>query len=117
VPLTNGMGALVVTRRFFARLPYDLKALLRETGYHTGKKLIAMTRIDNARSIDQLKQRGLQFIDPDDGMSDNELLALRNRAAESLIHSNYIPSSVFEETRKLLEQYRNAQATANTPTP
>jgi len=115
VPLTNGMGALVVTRRFFDRLPDDIKTLLRETGYHTGEALIAQTRIDNARSIDQLKKRGLIFVDPDDSMSDAKLLALRDRAAVSLIHSNYIPSSVFEETRKLLDQRRSARATAHTP--
>jgi len=115
VPLTNGMGALVVTRRFFARLPDDLKTLLRETGYRTGEKLIAQTRIDNARSIDQLKKRGLIFVDPDDSMSNTELLALRDRAAANLIHSNYIPSSVFEETRKLLDQRRNARETARAP--
>ncbi len=115
VPLTNGMGALVVTRRFFDRLPEDLKTLLRKTGYHTGEALIAQTRIDNARSIEQLKKRGLTFVDPDDSMSNSELLALRDRAAASLIRSNYIPSSVFEETRKLLEQHRNARATVRTP--
>ena len=117
VPLTNGMGALVVTRRFLDRLPDDLKTLLRETGYHTGEKLIAETRIDNATSMDQLRQRGLEFVDPDDSMSETELLALRDRAAKDLIDSNYIPSGVFEETRRLLAQHRNARATADTPAP
>jgi len=115
VPLTNGMGGLIVTRRFFNGLPDDLKALLRETGDGTGKKLIAETRVDNARSIEQLKQRGLTFVDPDESMSDAELLAIRNRAAEELIKSDYIPSSVFEKTRELLDQYRNTQSTTDTP--
>jgi TRAP-type C4-dicarboxylate transport system substrate-binding protein len=117
VPLTNGMGGLIVTRRFINRLPDDLKTLLRETGYHFGEKLVAATRIDNAKSVDELKLRGLQFIKPDDSMNDTELQALRDRAAETLIKSNYIPSSLFEKTRELLDQHRHAQAAADAPKP
>ncbi|TCK18467.1 TRAP-type C4-dicarboxylate transport system substrate-binding protein [Thiogranum longum] len=117
IPLTNGMGGLIVTRRFVDRLPKDLQALLRETGNSYGEKLVAATRVDNAKSIDELKKRGLEFIEPDEGMSDAELLALRNRAADALIKSNYIPASVFEQTRKLLDQHRHARATAGTPAP
>ncbi len=117
VPLTNGMGGLIVTRRFIDKLPEDLQTLLRETGYAYGEKLVAATRIDNAKSIDELKRRGLEFIKPDESMSDKELLALRNRAADTLIKSNYIPSSLFEQTRQLLDQYRHAQSTADAPRP
>jgi len=117
VPLTNGMGGLVVTRRFFDRLPDDLKTLLRETGYRAGEKLVTSTRTDNARSVDELKQRGLKFIEPDESMSETELLALRDRAAGTLIKSDYIPSALFEETRRLLAQYRNTHATTDAPGP
>ncbi len=111
VPLTNGMGGLVVTRRFFDRLPKDLRALLRETGYRTGEKLIAATRVDNARSMDELRQRGLEFIEPDESMSADELRALRDRAAKTLVESDYIPAALFDETRRLLSRYRGSHAT------
>lgn len=115
VPLTNGMGGLIVSRRFFDRLPDDLKTLLNETGYRIGEKLVSETRVDNERSIDELKRRGLTFVEPDASMSDAELVALRDRAAKQLIQSDYIPSSVFEETRRLLDKYRNSHATAESP--
>ena len=117
VPLTNGMGGLVVSRRFIDRLPKDLQALLRETGSAYGEKLVAATRIDNAKSIEELKKRGMQFIEPDEGMNEAELLALRNRAADALIKTDYIPASVFEQTRALLDQHRHARATADPATP
>lgn len=117
VPLTNGMGGLVVSRRFIDRLPKDLQALLRETGSAYGEKLVAATRIDNAKSIEELKKRGLQFIEPDEGMNEAELIALRNRAADTLIKTDYIPASVFEQTRTLLDQHRHAHATADPATP
>lgn len=113
VPLTNGMGGLIVSRRFFDKLPADLQTILHKTGREAGEKLVAATRIDNAKSLDELKQRGLEFIPPGEGMSEPELQELRDRAAADLIKSNYIPSSVFEKTRTLLENFRSGQASLN----
>ena len=110
VPLTNGMGGLIVSRRFFDKLPADLQTILHETGKEAGEKLVAATRIDNEKSLDELKQRGLKFIPPGEGMSEPELQALRDRAAADLIKSDYIPSSVFEKTRALLENFRSGRA-------
>ncbi len=110
--LTNGMGGLVVTRRFFDRLPADLQTLLRETGEAAGERLIAATRADNEKSAAELKRRGLVFVPPGEGMSDAELLALRDRAAADLTASGYIPADLIDRTRQLLEQFRTARAAA-----
>jgi len=110
ISLTNGMGGLVVSKRFFDSLPADLQTLLRETGRVAGERLIEATRADNEKSLGELRRRGLQFVAPGQGMSEPELLELRDRAAAELIDSNYIPAAVFETTRSLLEQYRSAQA-------
>jgi len=112
VPLTNGMGGLIVTRRFFEKLPDDLQAILRETGTEAGEKLVAATRVDNAKSIDILKLRGLEFLEPGEGMREADLLKLRDSAAADLISSDYIPDAVFQKTRELLEQLRSGQASA-----
>ena len=117
ISLTNGMGGLIVSRRFFDRLPADLQALLRETGRKTGERLVEATRADNERSIEELKRRGLEFIEPGEGMSEPELLALRDAAAKQLIASDYIPAAVFDRTRSLLAQYRAAHASTDNPAP
>jgi TRAP-type C4-dicarboxylate transport system substrate-binding protein len=110
VPLTDGIGALIVSKRFYDKLPADLQALLSETGQATGEKLIAATRIDNDKSLGVLKERGLEFVAPGEGMSDAMLQDLRDRAAARLISSDYIPADVFDQTRRLLEQHRSAHA-------
>ncbi len=112
VALTNGMGGLIVTRRFFDRLPADLQAILRDTGRETGEKLVTATREDNEKSVQELKRRGLVFVPPGKGMSDAELLALRDKAARDLMASDYIPAELIDRTRKLLEQYRTSRAAA-----
>lgn len=115
VPLTNAIGALVVSRRFFDSLPADLQQLLKETGKATGEALVTATRRDNRKSVAELKSRGLTFIPPGAGMSKPELLELRDRAAKQLMKSNYIPKELFDRTSHMLQQYRSSQARAETP--
>jgi len=115
VPMTNGMGALVVSKRFFDKLPADLQALLKETGRSTGEKLIAATRVDNRKSLDTLKEYGLEFVEPGEGMSEKVLIDLRDRAAAELVRSDYIPANVFSTTRSLLQQFRDGHANNDTP--
>src|SRR5690606_20717785 len=62
VPMTNGIGGLVVSNKFFDSLPADLQALLQETGREAGERLIAATRVDNAKSLEVLQQEGLKFV-------------------------------------------------------
>jgi len=115
ISLTNGMGGLIVSRRFFDRLPADLQAILRESGEEAGEKLVTATRIDNEKALDELRQRGMIFVEPGEGMGEADLLAIRDRAAAQLVDSDYLPSAVFEKTRSLLEQYRSGQSSVNTP--
>ncbi len=114
ISLTNGMGGLIVSRRFFDRLPDDLQDILRESGEETGEKLVTATRIDNEKALVEIKQRGMIFVEPGEGMSEADLMKIRDRAATQLVESDYLPSAVFEKTRTLLEQYRSGQSTGNT---
>jgi len=109
ISLTNGMGGLIVSRRFFDRLPEDLQTILRETGEQTGEKLVSATRVDNEKALVELEQRGMIFVEPGEGMSEAELQAIRDRAAAELVESDYLPAAVFDKTRTLLEQYRSGQ--------
>ena len=115
LPLTNAIGALVVSRKFFDKLPPDLQTLLRESGEKAGEKLITATRRDNLKSVDELKARGLTFIPPGEGMGRPELLKLRDRAAAELMQSRYIPKELYVKANRLLQQYRSSQAAVNTP--
>lgn len=110
-PLTNAMGALVVSKRFYDRLPKELQVLLRETGQETGQRLIEASRIDNDKSMVELRKRGLTVVAASEGMREAELRAISDRAARELMDSGYIPEALIEETRRLIDQQR-AQAAA-----
>lgn len=106
IPMTNAIAGLVVSRRFFDALPADLQSLLRRTGKETGRRIIEITRRDNEKSIELLKQSGLKFMWNWEDVDHKEVYDLRDRAARHLADTRYIPYEYFERTRKLLEQYR-----------
>lgn len=111
-PLTNAMGALVVSKRFHDSLPEDLRALLRETGHEAGLRLIEASRVDNDKSMDELRRRGMTVVPASDGMAEEELRAISDRAARELMDSGYIPEVLVEEARRLLDQQRTQAAVA-----
>ena len=106
VALTNAIGVLVVDRRFFNRLPDDLKLLLKTTGQQVGERITAISRRDNQRSIELLKQDGMQFMWDWNDKEWKQALGVRDRAAAYLEKTGYIPKSYFDHARELLERYR-----------
>jgi TRAP-type C4-dicarboxylate transport system substrate-binding protein len=109
VSLTNAIGGLVVTRRFFDRLPPDLQALLRETGDVAGEQLILETRADNEDSLEELVKQGLKLVPPGEGLQPADLVALRDKAAEGLMASNYLPRALVTRVRELLAAFRKEE--------
>jgi TRAP-type C4-dicarboxylate transport system substrate-binding protein len=106
VPMTNAIGALVVSNRFFKRLPEDLQALLKQSGQVAGDKINAVARRDNQQSIELLKKSGIEFMWDWNQQEQQEMLDLRDRAAQQLSQSGYIPASYFERSKNLLERFR-----------
>ncbi|HSH30324.1 MAG TPA: TRAP transporter substrate-binding protein DctP [Thiohalobacter sp.] len=110
LPMANGIGALVVARRFFDPLPPDLQQLLRETGAQASRELIRATRADNATSLEVLREEGMEFVMPPESLDRAALLEMRDQAAAQLSEDSYIPRSLYERTRELLAGYRSAPA-------
>ena len=106
VPMANGIGSLIVSRRFFQNLPQDLQKLLKSTGNATGEKLISTTRRDNEASLDILRDKGLKFtLNPED-LDMEELNRISSRAGESLMRSGYIPEYTLSKINQWLAEYR-----------
>jgi len=109
IPMTNAIGSLVVSQRFFDRLPADLQQLLRETGAATAERINQISRRDNDKSIQLLKKDGIQFMWNWNDKEKQALIDIRDRAAKILADENYIPATTFQRTTQLLQQYRNQQ--------
>ena len=109
LPATNAIGSLVVSQRFYKKLPADLQQLLKTTGKAVGKKINDISRRDNQKSIELLKQSGIEFMWDWNEAEKQEMLDIRDQAANILSESNYIPSKDFERTRNLLKEFRSKQ--------
>ena len=105
MPVMDGIGGLIVSRKFFDGLPKDLQQLLRRTGEEAGKRLLAETRRDNEKSLAVLKQNGVTFTSEWKD-KDSVLYDLRDRAAAMLAKDGYIPAPFYEKARKSLNDYR-----------
>ena len=110
VPMANGIGSLVVSRRFFQDLPQDLQKLLKRTGQETGEKLVAATRIDNIDALKILKDRGMIMVAGAEDLESGEVEEIRKRAGEHLMKNGYIPASVIDQVNQWLLEFRSEQS-------
>jgi len=110
IPLTNAIGGLIVSNRFYNKLPADLQQLLKTSGEAMSDEIRLNAREENRKSIDILEKNGIEFMFDWDEVNMDELLAIRDNAASYLEQTHYIPADMFARTEKLLADYRNRPA-------
>jgi len=106
VPMANGIGSLVVSRRFYQNLPQDLQKLLKRTGRETAEKLVAATREENMESLEILNEKGLQLVRDTEDLESDEVREISRKAGEILMDNGYIPRSVVDRINRWLTEYR-----------
>jgi len=109
VPMTNAIGSLVVSQRFYNKLPEDLQQLLKSSGKKIAEQINQDSRRDNAASIELLKQSGIEFSWDWNQAEKQQMLQIRDRAAEILNASGYIPEAHFSRVKNILSDYRSNQ--------
>ncbi len=106
IPLTNAIGGIIISNRFYKKLPADLQQLLKTSGNEMGHKIRLNAREENRKSISLLEQNGIEFMFDWDEVNMDEMLKIRDDAAAYLEQTGYIPASMFTKTKNLLEEYR-----------
>ena len=112
LPMANGIGSLLVSRRFFQGLPQDLQLLLMRTGQAAGEQLIRATRHDNVTALQTLQHNGLELIEGESGLLSREIETVSDRAGRTLVDNGYIPRSMMERVQELIREYRKHQKDA-----
>jgi TRAP-type C4-dicarboxylate transport system substrate-binding protein len=64
-PITNGIGALLISRDAFEKMPQELQATVKEVAKEHIQKLVDITRKLNSKAINVLKDKGITVIEPD----------------------------------------------------
>ena len=106
ITVTNAIGAIVVSNKFFNKLPEDLQQLLRSSGKITSDTIREQTRKENVKSKQLLIDNGIDFLWDWDDTTIDEFIDIRDDAAAHLIKTNYMPENFFNKTRSHLDAFR-----------
>ena len=104
------VGALVITQKAWDRIPEDLKPALRAAALEAGRENKAAGRAESEESMVKMKQRGATVtkVTP-------EIEAEWRQTVESVtdtIRGKVVPADVFDETHRLILEYRANQKPA-----
>jgi len=104
------VGALVITRKAWDRIPDNMKDALRAAAVEAGKENKAAARADSEESVKRMKQRGLivHEVTP-------EIEAEWRKMVESsshLIRGKIVPADIYDEAQRLIKEYRAGNRTA-----
>lgn len=107
-PMATGIGAVVVSNKFYLALPADLQALLKSTGVPLSQKLIADTRRDDLKSLAVLAKTtqpmaGLQKINL------AEQTALSRKAVSALEVKGYLLVDLDRQVDAELARHRSGK--------
>lgn len=101
------VGALVVRKESWEKIPADIRAKLAATAATAGKEIKAAGRKESDESVIAMEKRGLKVtkVTP-------EIEAGWRQAAEAVypqVREKLVPPDIFDQTMKLLQEYRAAQ--------
>jgi TRAP-type C4-dicarboxylate transport system substrate-binding protein len=108
--MATGIGAVVVSSKFYAGLPADLQALLKNSGAPLSQKLIADTRRDDRASLAVLAKTTQPLV----GMQQNNLnlaaqTALSRKAVSALEAKAYLSAELDRQVDAALASYRSGK--------
>ncbi len=107
-PIATGIGAVVVSNRFYSGLPADLQALLKNSGISLSQTLIADTRRDDLKSLAVLAKR----TQPMAGMQNVDLAeqTVRTRKTiDALEAQHYLSAELDRQVDAALNRYRSGK--------
>jgi len=113
IPFTNAIGGLIVSNRFYNKLPEDLQQLLKTTGKQLGDDIRLRAREENEKSMAILEKNGIEFMFDWSDVDMTEMLEIRDLAAGHLEETNYIPAATFARAQKLVTEFREQQRLNN----
>jgi TRAP-type C4-dicarboxylate transport system substrate-binding protein len=95
-------GATVVRKDTWDKVPADLRPKLLEIAEEYGKKTKADVRKQNEDAIEQMKQRGLNLVEPGDLEAWEKAAAQANK----VVRGRVVPVGIYDEVMKLRDEYR-----------
>jgi len=109
LPIADSAGAVLVSRRFFDRLPEDLQEILLRNGEKYMSRLTEKSREENRQSIDIIEEAGVEILDrpPQEEIARYEEMG--KQARRELVGKLY-SKEFLESVESVIEEYRSQKA-------
>lgn len=104
VPLADAAGAVLVSKKFFDRIPPELQEVVMRNSKVYFKRLIQMTRKDNKDAVDAMKQRGISLIKADE--TDTRYYVEVSQRARQKLAGRLYTEEFLGRIEKALETFR-----------
>ncbi len=104
------LGAMVVNKAAWDRIPADIQPAIRAAAEDAGRTLRAQTRAATVQDVKAMTDRGLVVYEPDEAT-----VALWRKAAEAAyptVRSTFMPAWAFDEAMKVRAEVRAAAGKA-----
>ena len=102
--LTNSIGATVMTKKFYDKIPSENQKILKEVSDKYSKKVIEGIRTENEKAYETLKKNGIQFVTiPNDELT--KMQETSKKVQKALVGKLY-PQKTLDQVTSLLEEYR-----------
>jgi len=104
------VGALVITKKAWDRIPDNLKEALRAAAIEAGKENKSAGRADSEESVKRMQQRGLivHQITPEIEAEWRNMVASVNQQ----IRGKLVPPDIYDEAQRLIKEYRASKPAA-----
>ncbi len=107
-PLADAAGAVVISQKKFNELPPDLQEILTKNGKVFMKKLTDLSRKENAKSIETLKNNGITIIDPPSAQVTESYDEIGKKARRLLV-GKLFSEELLNKVEKEVADFRKAQ--------
>ncbi len=106
-PLANSSGAVLISNKLFNQLPSDLKNLLMNLSKKHFSRLISLTRIDNDKSIQVMKEAAITLVEKPEGRDLKAFSKAGKIVRDNLVDKLY-SRDLLEKIISSLNSFRNS---------
>jgi len=104
VPLANSAGAVLISKKFFDKMPADLQEILVRNGKKFMAELTGLSRRDNAKAMETLSRQGIEGIPV--GKSDLARYVEAGERARQALAGKLYSKEFLAQVEKALQDFR-----------
>jgi TRAP-type C4-dicarboxylate transport system substrate-binding protein len=108
LPLADSNGAVLISKKQFSRLSEEQQKILKDLSREYFSKLTQLSREDNAKSLDLIKEAGIQFTKISGDVQLAKLYEAGARARRSLIGKVY-DEDFLNQVETAVKEFRTQQ--------